>query len=115
MAREDWGEGEGGCGGEEEADGGSNVVVGEGSVGREVELEVGDGVKGERLVILGGGVVEAIKEKPWMKRRGILPFWDFEFLFFVCFCVLCVFKFEFEFGFGLVLGFFLCSLCSYCF
>ena len=70
MAREDRGEGEGGCGGEEEAGGGSGVVVGEGSVGREAEPEVGDGVEGERLVVLGGGVVEAVKEKPWMKRRG---------------------------------------------
>ena len=56
-------------------------------------------------MILGGGVVEAIKEKPWMKRRGILPFWDFEFLFFVCFCV---FKFEFMFGSRFVFVF-LCS------
>ena len=70
MAREDWGEGEGGCGGEEEAGGGSSVVVGEGSVGREAEPEVGDGVEGEGLVVLGGGVVKAVKEKPWMKRRG---------------------------------------------
>ena len=65
MAREDWGEGEGGCGGKEEASGGSSVVVGEGSVGREAEPEVGDGVEGEGLV-----VVEAVKEKPWMKRGG---------------------------------------------
>ena len=34
---------------------------------------------------------------------GILPFWDFEFLLFVCFCVFCVFKFEFVFGSGFVL------------
>ena len=61
MAREDWGEGEGGCGGKEEASGGSSVVVGEGSVGREAEPEVGDGVEGEGLV-----VVEAVKEEPWM-------------------------------------------------
>ena len=65
MAREDWGEGEGGCGGEEEADSRSSVVIREGRVGREAEPEVGDGVEGEGLV-----VVEAVKEKPWMKRGG---------------------------------------------
>ncbi|KAF3962412.1 hypothetical protein CMV_013068 [Castanea mollissima] len=35
-----------------------------------LDPEVGDGVEGKGLVVLGGGVVEAVKEEPWMKRRG---------------------------------------------
>lgn len=59
--------GEVGGGGEEEAVGaeeaGGGGVVESGENG-EAEPEIGDGVEGEGLIVLGGGVVEAIEEEP---------------------------------------------------
>lgn len=66
-AFEEAGEGEVGGGGEEEAVGAEEAGRGgvvEGGEGWEAEPEGGDGVEGEGLVVLGGGVVEAVEEEP---------------------------------------------------
>lgn len=56
-----------GGGGEEEAVGAEETGGGglvKGGESREAEPEVGDGVESEGLVVLGGGVVEAVEEEP---------------------------------------------------